>query len=63
MTPSRRRRSFRGFLSAMIIGLVLMLVGGCPVDRDAVVQETVRAGLQAALDSFVDALGEYLAGN
>jgi hypothetical protein len=37
-------------------------MGGCPIDGDAVVTETVRAALQAVVDSLIDALGQYLAG-
>lgn len=49
-----------------LLALVLPLLtstGGCPIDRDAVATETTRAALQAVVDSLVDALSEYLAGN
>ncbi len=43
-------------------GALLLWMGGCPIDGDAVVTETVRAALQAVVDSLIDALGQYLAG-
>ena len=62
MKPSTCKRPFQ-CVAALVIGSVLLFMGGCPVDRDAVLEETVRAGLQATLDSFVEALSEYLAAN
>lgn len=48
-----------------VFGLGVLLwaaVAGCPVDSDAVVTESVRAGLDAAVASLVDKLEIYLAG-
>jgi Na+/melibiose symporter-like transporter len=42
---------------------LLIWMGGCPIDRDEVITETTRAALQAALNSFIEKLGEQLAGS
>jgi hypothetical protein len=57
------RRSITNVGTFLVGALLLLQIGGCPVDRDAVFTEGVRAGLDAAVSSFVDALAAYLAGN
>lgn len=47
----------------MIVAACLLACGGCPIDGDLVVTETLQAALNAATTSFVDALGQFLAGN
>ncbi|MCG3125878.1 MAG: hypothetical protein CHACPFDD_00705 [Phycisphaerae bacterium] len=54
---------WRRGLSAAGVLIVLSTLGGCPIDRDAVVTESLRAALDAATNSIVDALTEYLANN
>ncbi len=59
MIPKRCSSS----LAALVVAAAsLLCLGGCPVDSDLVITETTRAALQAALDSAVDALAQYLAG-
>ena len=50
-------------LALVLAGVLLMSIGGCPIDSDVVVTETTRAALQAAVDSLVESLSQYLAGN
>lgn len=40
-----------------------MLMGGCPVDNDALIADVVKAAFESATNSFVEALSAYLAGN
>ena len=48
---------------AVVLGAALLIsTGGCVIDTNAVVTETVRAGLEAAVSSLVDSLSAYLAG-
>lgn len=48
---------------AWLIGTALLVcTGGCPIDEDAVITESTRAALTAAVESLVDALAQYLAG-
>ena len=47
----------------MLGGALLFLVGGCPVDMDALITDVVNAALESATNSVVDALSAYLAGN
>jgi hypothetical protein len=39
------------------------VTGGCPIDSNTVVTETVQAALTAVVTSLVDSLSQYLAGN
>lgn len=50
-------------LAWLIVGALLVWMGGCPIDRNEVLTETTRAALQAALNSFIEKLGEQLAGS
>jgi hypothetical protein len=36
-------------------------MGGCPIDRDAVLTSTIGAALDATTQSLVDSLSAYLA--
>lgn len=65
MIKNNRAASRRGGRSlAWVVGAALLIwMGGCPIDRDAVITETTRAALQAALNSFIEKLGEQLAGS
>lgn len=56
-------RSCRHWAVWVLAGAVGLASGGCPIDQDLVVTETTRAALQAAVDSLVEALAQYLAGN
>ncbi|HPM84380.1 MAG: hypothetical protein KA383_07015 [Phycisphaerae bacterium] len=56
-------RSCRRWAVWMLAGTLWLASGGCPIDQDLVVTETTRAALQAAVDSLVEALAQYLAGN
>lgn len=47
----------------LIGGMLLLWMGGCPIDRNTVITETTRAALQAALNSFIETLGQQLAGS
>jgi len=60
---SRALRWSLGRAGTLLFGGVLLLsTGGCPVDNDAVLTETVQAALTAAVNSFVESLSTYLAG-
>jgi hypothetical protein len=61
--PQVARRSSWWLGTLVLAGILLMSIGGCPIDSDLVVTETTRAALQAAVDSLVDSLSQYLAGN
>lgn len=74
-----RTRRFLGGRGALLLGTALLLsMGGCPIDNNAVLTaslqaaltsstQTVIAVLQAAMDaagkSLVDSLSQYLAGH
>ena len=44
-------------------GALLLLMGGCPIDSDALVADVIKAALESATNSFVEALSAYLAGS
>ncbi|MCC6358139.1 MAG: hypothetical protein IT450_05310 [Phycisphaerales bacterium] len=60
MTPAlvSRRWAWVVVLAGALLG-----TGGCPIDSDEVVTESVRAALEAIVSSFVESLGDYLATN
>lgn len=60
MTPPQRSR--RWLWLCGLAGAILVM-GGCPIDSDEVVTESVRAALNAIVSSFVESLGDYLATN
>jgi hypothetical protein len=51
-------------LKALLLGgLLLVPMGGCPIDTDQVTTDVFQATLQSVTSSLVDALSAYLAGN
>lgn len=55
------RRAMRLGLLALL-GTMLVTTGGCPIDTDTVITETVGAALNAIVTSLVDSLSQHLAG-
>lgn len=53
----------RGRWLLVIGGALLLLMGGCPVDSDALIADVVRAALESTTNSVLEALSAYLAGN
>ena len=44
-------------------GALLLLMGGCPIDSDALIADVIQAALESATNSFIEALSAYLAGS
>ena len=57
----RRYGLFGGL--ALLGGILLLSMGGCPVDTDKLTTEVVQAALESISTSIVDVLSTYLAGN
>lgn len=55
----RRIRSARFGL----LGGVLLLMGGCPIDTDKLATDVFSAALTSIVTSLVEALSKYLAAN
>lgn len=61
---TRKLRSLLAGCGLLTGGVIVLLsLGGCPVDNEAVLTEVVRAALDTASNSLVEALSTYLAGN
>ena len=56
------KRSWRCLGSLVFAAAFLSSLGGCPIDGNQVVTDTVQAALQSAVTSFVASLSKYLAG-
>ncbi len=55
--------SWRSLATLITTAAVLMSMGACPIDNNTVITETVRAALNSMVSTFIDTLGQYLAGN
>ncbi|MBU0637238.1 MAG: hypothetical protein KKB50_00080 [Planctomycetes bacterium] len=58
-----RRRSSYSFKVLLMAGVLLLLMGGCPVNTDQLATDIFQAGLESIASSLVDALSAFLAGN
>lgn len=61
--PRRPGKSQRRAACLLLSAAALFGSGGCPIDADAVVTATIDGALTAAVDSFIETLAQYLAGN
>jgi hypothetical protein len=57
------RRPLRSLKAVLLTGALLLPMGGCPIDSDALIADVVRAALESATNSFIETLSTYLAGN
>lgn len=55
----RARWQYAGILLAG--GLCCLAMGGCPIDQNTILTQTLQAALEATVKSFVDAFSAYLA--
>ena len=60
MKSISRSRRYRHLKALVVGGALLIPLGGCPIDGNAVLVEAVRAVLTTAADSLVTSLGDYL---
>ena len=61
MNSRKHKRALRWLGAVVLGGAFLMSLGGCPIDNNTVVTETIRAALQSASNSIADAISAYLA--
>ncbi len=61
MNPRNLNRPLGWLAGCVMAALLVGNLGGCPVDSEEVFTESLRAALQTATTSFVDALADYLA--
>ena len=62
LRPFKRSPRYRRLI--MLSGALLLLaLGGCPIDGDKLTTDVVQASLQSITDSIVDTLSAYLAKN
>ena len=56
------RRSLCSLKTLLLAVVLLLPMGGCPVDTDELVTDVTRAALESITTSLVDTLSTYLAG-